>query len=73
MPKQFGLLCPVDPSHGPLIPLVQSTAKGEGWYCPHQGHDGWKASPTSPPFVSTRPFFTTAQAEAAMPTGKRSA
>jgi hypothetical protein len=57
--RAFGLLCPVDPAHGKLYGLREATAKGEGWYCSHQAHDGSKDVPAS------RPFFTTAQAEAA--------
>lgn len=53
----FGLPCPVDPDHGPLLGLRDATARGEGYYCPHQAHDGWRDQPP------TRPFFTTAQAE----------
>lgn len=57
--KVFRLLCPVDPSHGPLLGLTDTTRRGEGWYCPNQEHDGSKDRPAS------RPFFTTAAAEAA--------
>ena len=53
MTRQFGLLCPTDPSHGPLLPLLKATANGEGWYCPAQAHDR----------SGVRPFFTTADAE----------
>lgn len=67
MTKWSGLPCPEDPSHGSLVALTESTARGEGWYCPNQAHDGWKDRP------ATRPFFTTAQAEAATRTGRRSA
>ncbi len=65
MTRWSGLLCPSDPEHGPLIPLVEPTASGEAWYCPHRVHDGRGETPR------TRPYFTTAQAEAATRTGKR--
>ena len=65
MSRWTGLPCPVDPSHGPLIALAETTRRGEGWYCPDQSHDGWKNRPPS------RPFFTTAQAQAATRTGVR--
>lgn len=57
--RSFGLYCPTDPSHGMLVGLRDTTARGEGWYCPHQAHDGGKDR------AASRPFFTTAQAEAA--------
>lgn len=63
--RTFGLLCPTDPGHGSLIPLAQATRRGEGWLCPHQEHDGWKDRP------HRRPFFTTAQAEAATEAARR--
>lgn len=63
--RPFGLLCPTDPGHGQLIPLVEATRRGEGWYCPAQKHDGWKDRPFQ------RPFFTTAQAEEATAQARR--
>lgn len=57
--RPFGLLCPTDYGHGLLVPLADTTRQGEGWYCPHQEHDGWRDRPFR------RPFFTTAQAEEA--------
>lgn len=57
--RPFGLLCPADPAHGTLIPLQAATQRGEGWYCPNQAHDGWHERPY------VRPFYTTADAEAA--------
>jgi hypothetical protein len=57
--KTWGLRCPIVPAHGTLYALAEATPRGEGWYCPHQEHDGWKDQPYS------RPFFTTAVAEAA--------
>lgn len=52
---RIGLLCPADPSHGPLIPWTGNPRWG--WHCPHQDHDGWGDRPR------TRPFFTTEEAE----------
>lgn len=62
--KPFGLLCPTDPKHGSLYGLAQATSRGEGWYCASQEHDGWRDRPY------VRPFFTTAEAEAATEAAK---
>ena len=59
MSRHFGLPCPTDPAHGSLYPLQVATANGEGWYCSHRDHDGYKTS------AGSRPFFTTAEVEAA--------
>ncbi len=64
--KLFRLLCPIEPGHGALLGLVEATRRGEGYYCPHQDHDGWRDRP------ATRPFFTTAQAEEAAEAARRS-
>lgn len=55
MTRHVGLLCPTDPSHGPLIPWPGS--ERFGWYCPRQEHDGRGDVPR------TRAFFKTAEAE----------
>lgn len=52
--RRLGPLCPVDPAHGPVVPVVNSRW---GWYCPHQAHDGLRGKP------STRAYFTTVEVD----------
>lgn len=54
--------CPVDPAHGPLLDFPTASWS---FYCPSQEHDGWKDRPYR------RPFFTTADAEAATEVARR--
>lgn len=56
-----GLLCPVDPAHGPLL---ASKDPARGWFCPHAAHDGRLSNHPDGPAPRTPHTFTTAQAEA---------
>lgn len=58
--KSFGLLCPEDPKHGPLLEV------DGGLRCVHQAHDGRTKNHPLGPAPATRASFTLAQAEAAL-------
>ena len=53
--RRFGLLCPVNPAHGPLLDWPTDRW---AYHCPHRDHDGYGHD--VPP---TRAFFTTSEAE----------
>ena len=50
----WGILCPTDENHGPLLALYDSKTE-DAWICPHAGH-----SRSSPPTKST---FTDREAD----------
>lgn len=55
--------CPVDPAHGPVLP-VKDPGSRFGWLCPSQAHDGRLASHRDGPAPRTRALFTTAEVTA---------
>ena len=52
------LVCPVDASHGPVLPVKDPESR-YGWHCPHQAHDGRLDSHPQGRAPRTRAFFTT--------------
>jgi hypothetical protein len=52
----YGPPCPVDPEHGPLVPLPSGR-----YYCPNVAHDGRPRTSNTGPSERTRPLFTEAE------------